>query len=157
MRTSLIMLYLFSAVLLTASCGLLRSKEVIRTEVVRDSIVYRNETHIDTLLIKRDTFTNEFQIEALKQLGQLTFRGDRTTTKIIYRDGIYKVVTDSDSILKLIENKFSSIEKYKNKTVDKQVLVKARKPPSWIYFALILAVLITAYLIILKLKNNEKI
>ncbi len=144
---------LFMAVLITASCGLLPKKEVIRTEVVRDSIVYRNIVHLDTLLIKRDTFTNEFQIEALKQLGQLTFRGDRTTTKLIYRDGIYRVSTQSDSILKLIENRFTSLEKYKSTQATKQPIIYRKISYSWVKYISILGIVITIYLIILKIKR----
>ena len=105
-------LILIISLVALSSCGLFKKTEVIKDRIVRDSVIVINTVHIDTLLVKRDTFSGFVPFSILQQLGEMTFRGDRTTTKIIYRDGNIGFETDSDSLLQLAINKVSTLEKY---------------------------------------------
>lgn len=150
--------FIIAVLMLFTSCGLLRSKEVVRTEVFRDSVTIRNEVFIDTFKIAQDTFGAQLPFEYLKQIGELTFRGDRTTTKIYYRDGNIGFTTESDSLIHLLLNKVSSLEKskYQDKTI---VSTEVKKKPNRFFrgliWSLVLSLLlaIAVYLIILKIKR----
>lgn len=151
-------LILIISLVALSSCGLFKKTEVIKDRIVRDSVIVINTVHIDTLLVKRDTFSGFVPFSILQQLGEMTFRGDRTTTKIIYRDGNIGFETDSDSLLQLAINKVSTLEKYmsdkSNETTTTEII---KKPFNWggliAVLALILLIVIAVLLIILKLKR----
>lgn len=150
---------IIAVLMLFNSCGLLRKKEVVRTEVFRDSVTIRNQVFIDTFKIAQDTFGYQLPFEYLKQIGELTFRGDRTTTKIFYRDGNIGFKTESDSLIHILLNKVSSLEKsnYQNKIdYTKEIKEKPKigffKGLIWV-LSLYILLAIAIFLIIIKLKR----
>ena len=139
--------------LLIASCGLLRKNEVVHHEVIKDSTIYRSEIHFDTVVIKKDTFSGSVPLEILQKLNEISFRGERTTTKIIYRNGIISFKTNSDSLFTLIQKRIEKFESYQLKNQnDTKIIYKKQKSYRWEITSLsILAILIIIYLIIKKL------
>ena len=141
------------------SCGLFKHTEVIRDHTVRDSIIVTQKVKIDTLTIKRDTFSGMVPFSVLQQLGELTFRGDRTTTKIIYRDGKVGFNTSSDSLTSILINRIDSLEHYRDSNKSESVIkIQDKKSNNWYKWGLaflivILLLSVVAYLIILKLKK----
>lgn len=153
-------LFILAVLMMITSCGLLRKKEVIRNEVYRDSISIRNEVFVDTLRLPIDSFNGKVNLELLKKIGELTFRGDRTTTKLYYKDGDIGFTTMSDSIFKLILSRISEIEIKQSTSVDATSNTTAEKPKSTPVLnriialaVIILLIAIISYLIILKFKK----
>jgi len=150
-------LFAILIVLSLGSCGVLKKRTNTSERIVRDSVIVTNTVHIDTLLIKRDTFSGNVPFDILKQLGEVTFRGDRTTTKIFYRDGNIGFRTDSDSLMQLLLQRMNSIESYKSVSSSNETHVEVKKKQNWGVFIailiLILLILLAAYLLILKIKR----
>lgn len=152
-------IYILALAVLFASCGLFKRTEVIRNQTVRDSVIVTNKVNIDTLTIKRDTFSGMVPLSALKQLGELTFRGDRTTTKIIYRDGQIGFNTSSDSLTQLLLNRMDSIEHYRDSVrTESETKIKDNKTSNWYkwlfaFFVVLLLLAVVVYLIILKTRK----
>lgn len=141
------------------SCGLFKRTEVIRDHTVRDSVIVTNKVNIDTLTIKRDTFSGMVPLSVLQQLGEMTFRGDRTTTKIFYRDGQVGFNTSSDSLFQLLVNRMDTFEHYRDSDkTDSETIIQDKKSNNWYKWAfafliVLLLLAVVVYLIILKLKK----
>lgn len=145
--------FLFLAVFITASCGLSRKSEIVRHEVIKDSVSYRSVIHFDTVVIKKDTFSGSVPLEILQRLNEITFRGERTTTKIIYKNGVVSFKTDSDSLFNLIQKRFEKIENtHFSDNVQTKIIYKKQKSYRWeITIVSLLGISIIIYLIIKKL------
>lgn len=138
-------LILISGLVLLGSCRVIK-QDIVHHESVKDSTIVRHEVFVDTFKVKQDVFSDSINLNLLKQLGQVTYRGDRTTTRIFYRDGNIGFQTESDSLFKLLLNRIESTEKYHNQT---KVITNTKKVKSnwWIPFfigiALIVIILIS--------------
>jgi len=107
---------------------------------VRDSVVVTNTTHVDTFKLAVDDFSGWLPLESLKSLGEATYRGDRTTTKIFYRDGQIGFNTISDSIQNLVLSRLEKLEKYHGKVQTRTVTKIVTPPPNrWIMILGLLA------------------
>lgn len=109
------------------------------SEIVRhDSTVVTHQVHIDTFRVPVDHFTDSISLSALEQIGSATFRGDRTTTRVIYRDGQVIVDTKGDSLYALIMNRLDTM--YQSSVLRErsaQVTEKEKSSTGWIWYSLV--------------------
>lgn len=147
--------FIFAVLMLITSCGSLRKNEVVRHEVYRDSLTIRNEVIIDTLKIKKDSFGGAVELELLKQIGELTFRGDRTTTKIYYKDGQVGFNTESDSLIQLLLTRINSIEKSKSAQLEQQTTGAIKKTPVLDRIIVLVALIVLGVVLFFILKSRK--
>lgn len=133
-------LILISGLVLLGSCRVIK-QDTVHHESVKDSTIVRHEVIVDTFKVKQDVFSDSINLNLLKQLGQVTYRGDRTTTRIFYRDGNIGFHTESDSLFKLLLNRIESTEKYRDHT---KIITKTKKVKSnwWIPFSIGIALVV---------------
>lgn len=138
-------LILIPGLVLLGSCRVIK-QDTVHHESVKDSTIVRHEVIVDTFKVKQDVFSDSINLNLLKQLGQVTYRGDRTTTSIFYRDGNIGFQTESDSLFKLLLNRIESMEKYRDHT---KIITETKEVKSnwWIPFfigiALVVIILIS--------------
>ncbi len=142
---------IISFILLLASCGI--RKETQQLQVIKDSTIIRNEVIVDTFRVKQDVFSDSINLDLLKQLGQATFRGDRTTTRIFYRNGNIGFQTHSDSLLNLILNRIESKEIVRDNT-NVITTTTTKKTNWWIPYTLGLATLLFILILIYYVKKR---
>lgn len=152
--------YVFISILFLSACR--NRSEVIHT-FQKDSTIVRNEVIVDTLLIKKDSFSGDLPLALLQQLGEYTLRGDRTTTKIYYRDGRVGAITQSDSIMTLLLHKIQTLEQHSSSAAIKPVATEPKqdsqflKSMRWLtLLALIIGLIIFTVKYPLKWKRNIK-
>lgn len=138
-------IFFITLLLVSTSCGLLKKQSQLTNEITHETRIITKEIVVDTLLVKKDVFSDWINLELLKKIGQVTYRGDRTTTRIYYRNGNIGFQTESDSLFKLLLNRFES---YRSDNQKRVVITKVEHKKNKFLFPFAIGVAISVLILI---------